>query len=128
MNISILKTAWYCATGRAGKAADCLLDVANDAFAKIDPERKETISAALNTAMKAMGILDAIAWLIPTKWQRAYRRTLEALECAVAILDDFSITGAELDMAKVKFSLAVASWKEPDDPTCVTLDDIEMED
>lgn len=128
MNISYLKIAWNYVTGGAGKVADYVLDLANAALAKIDPARKETISAAINTAMKCIGILDAIAWLIPTKWQRAYRHTIEALECTVIILDDFSIAPEELWAAKAKYEFAVKLWKEPDDPTCVTLDDVMVED
>ena len=128
MNISYMKIAWNCLTGGAGKVADYVLDLSNSALSRIDPNRKETISAAINTAMKCMGVLDAIAWLVPTKWQRAYRHTLDALECTIMILDDFTITDTELSTARDKYSLAVRTWKEPDDPTCVTLDDVTVED
>ena len=128
MNISYVKIAWNYLTGGAGKVADYLLDLVNNALSKIDPNRKETVSAAINTAMKCMGVLDAIAWLVPTKWQRAYRHTLDALECTITILDDFTITPEELWAAKAKYEFAVKSWKEPDDPTCVTLDDVVVED
>lgn len=128
MNVSYVKIAWYCITRRVGEAADYVLDLANAALARIDPKRKETISAAINTAMKCMGVLEAISWLIPTKWQRAYRHTIEALDCTVMILDDFSITDRELKAARDKYALALKSWKDPDDPTCVTLDDVMVED
>lgn len=128
MNVSYVKIAWNYVTGGAGKVADYVLDLANAALAKIDPKRKETISAAINTAMKCMGVLEAIAWLIPTKWQRAYRYTIDALDCTVMILDDFSITDRELKAARDKYALALKSWKDPDDPTCVTLDDVMVED
>lgn len=128
MNISYMKIAWNYLTGGSGKVADYVLDIANAALSKIDTNRKETVSAAINTAMKCMGVLDAISWLVPTKWQRAYRHTLDALECTITILDDFTITPEELWAAKAKNEFAVKSWKEPDDPTCVTLDDVVVED
>lgn len=128
MNVSYLKVAWYCITRRVGEAADYLFDVVNSALSKIDPNRRETISAAINTAMKCMGVLEAIAWIVPTKWQRAYRHTLDALECTITILDDLTIKPEELWAVKAKYEFAVKSWKEPDDPTCVTLDDVMVED
>lgn len=128
MSISKIKIAWKWIVGGVGDVVDYLLDIVNSAFAKIDPNRRETISAAINTAMKCMGVLDAIAWLVPTKWQRAYRHTIEALECTIVILDDFTVAPEELWAAKAKYEFAVKSWKEPDDPTCVTLDDVVVED
>lgn len=128
MNISYVKIAWKFVTSGVGKVADYLFDVVNAALASIDPSRKETIAAVFNTAMKCKGVLDAIAWLVPTKWQRAYRHTLDALECVLVIIDDFTITPEELSAVKSKYEFAVKSWKEPDDPTCVTLEDVMVED
>ena len=103
----------------AGSVADYLLDVLNNALKNLDKDNKEKMQAVLNMAKKVMSILKAVAWLIPTKWQTAYGKTLEAVSMAVDALEDMEIVKNEPEIISQAFSDAVAAWKGPDDATCV---------
>ena len=91
----------------------------NAALNAIDVGKREKIVAALNIATKAVAVLNAIAWLCPTKWQTAYRATVEAVQEVVAALFDLHLTIDELSTARAKFEAAYAAWQAPDDDTCV---------
>lgn len=99
--------------------ADYALGKVNDALDGIDVGRRERIQAALNVTMMALSVLAAIAWLCPTKWQTAYKQTVEAVQEVCAALDDLHLTLEELSGVRSKFADAVSGWQSPDDETCV---------
>lgn len=105
----------------AESIADYLLDVSNNALKSIDGSNKTRIRAVLNTVKKTLSILKAVAWLIPTKWQTAYGKTLFAVEMAADALADMEIAKNEPALISKAFADAVAEWKGPDDNTCVEL-------
>ena len=126
MNISRFKLAWKALTGLlnpwgsvAGNIADYALDVLNGSINGLDISKKERIQAVLNTATRVLAILDAVQWLCPTKWQCAYRKSIDAVMQVIAALDDLKLTMAELADVRTKFEAAVKAWKSPDDETCV---------
>ena len=73
MNISKLKIAFKYLFGGMESVVDYLLDIANAALAAIDPDKRAKIAAAYNTLCKVLATLTALAWLVPTRWQSAYR-------------------------------------------------------
>ena len=91
----------------------------NDALNAIDVSKKEKIMAALNIATKALAVLNAIAWLCPTKWQTAYKLTIEAVQEVCDALFDLHLTIEELSNVRTKFEAAYSAWQSPDDETCV---------
>ena len=103
----------------AASVADYLLDVTNNAIKNIDKSNKERIQAVLNTVKKVLAILRAIEWLIPTKWQTAYGKTISAVGMAADALADMEIARNEPELIAQAFAAAVAEWKGPDDKTCV---------
>lgn len=103
-----------------------LLDIANQALAAIDPAKRAKIAAAYNTLCKVLATLTALAWLVPTKWQSAYRMTISAVSDAADALADFKIEAAELTKVKDAFNAAVISWRGGDVPdTDVDFDCVE---
>lgn len=119
MNISKFKLAVKYLFGGIGSVVDYLLDILNQALAKVDPGRKEQTQAALNIALRVLSTLKAFEWLCPTKWQSAYAKTLAAVERTVTAFDDFILTADEFAALKDAFASAVSAWKSPDDDTCV---------
>lgn len=119
MNISKFKLAVTYLFGGIGSVVDYLLDILNQALAKVDPKKREQVQAVLNIAEKVFAMLRAFQWLCPTKWQSAYAKTISAVETVIFCLDDFTITVDELLKVKEDFSNAVAAWKSDDDETCV---------
>lgn len=118
MDISKFKIAIKYLFGGMGSVVDYLLDVLNAALAKIDPENRAKVQAALNIAEKVLATLIALKWLCPTKWQTAYSETVEAVSVVVESLDDLNLTADELKKIQAEFAEAVAAWKGPDDETC----------
>ena len=98
--------------------ADYALGYVNEAIGGLDISRKERIQAALNVATKALAVLNAVAWLCPTKWQTAYKATIEAVQDVCDALFDLHLTIDELSGVREKFSKAYAEWRGPDDETC----------
>lgn len=119
MNISKLKIVWKWLTGGIGSVADYLLDVLNDALAKVDGNNRQKVQAALNIANRVLSTLMAIQWLCPTKWQTAYSSTLIAVGDVVGALQDLKVEMHELEKLRDRFAIAVEAWKSPDDETCV---------
>lgn len=91
----------------------------NYALNAIDVSRRDKIQAALNLATKGLAVLNAIAWLCPTKWQAAYTMTIDVVQYVCNALFDLHLTIEELSNARTKFEIAYASWNGPDDETCV---------
>lgn len=119
MNISKWTIAWKYIFGGVGSVADYLLDVLNKALASIDVGNRAKIQAVLNTANKVLATLNAFAWLCPTKWQTAYRKTVDAVQTVSDALADLTLTLDELSAVKANFVDAIVAWKSPDDETCV---------
>ena len=94
------------------------LGTVNDALNSIDTARREKVVAALNVADKALALLDVIAWLCPTRWQIAYRLTVEAVQAVCTALTDLQLTVDELSGIRSGFEKAIAEWRSPDDETC----------
>ena len=99
--------------------ATYVLERVNAALNAIDVGKREKIQAALNIAAKALAVLTAIAWLCPTKWQTAYKATIEAVAEVCTALDDLHLTIEELSNVRTRFEAAYAAWEGPDDVTCV---------
>ena len=118
LEISKLKLLWKLMTGGIEKVADYLLDLMNNALANLDDKDKESIQAVLNYATKIAASLTAFAWLVPSKWQTAYKATLKAVQAVVDALSDLTITADELLQLKEEFAAAVLAWKGEDDETC----------
>lgn len=118
MNISKFKIAIKYLFGGMGSVVDYLLDVLNAALAKIDPENRAKVQAALNIAEKVLATLIALKWLCPTKWQTAYGETVEAVNAVIDALADLKLEAAELTNIRDAFNAAVMAWKLPDDDTC----------
>lgn len=116
MNISKLKIALKYLFGGMEAVVDYLLDIVNQALAAIDPAKRAKIAAAYNTLCKVLATLTALAWLVPTKWQSAYRMTISAVSDAADALADFKIEAAELTKVKDAFNAAVLSWRGGDVP------------
>lgn len=116
MNISKFKIAVKLLFGGMESVVEYLLDIANAALAAIDPDKRAKVAAAYNTLCRILATMTALAWLVPTKWQSAYRMTIAAVSDAADALADFKIEAAEL--TKVRFSLraAVIAWRAGDVP------------
>ena len=98
--------------------ADYALGTVNDALNSIDTARREKVVAALNVADKALALLNVIAFICPTKWQIAYRLTVEAVQTVCTALTDLQLTANELSGIRSGFDKAIAEWRSPDDETC----------
>ena len=118
LEVSKLSLVWKWLTGGIEKVADYLLDLLNNALANLDDKDKESIQAVLNYATKIAASLTAFAWLVPSKWQTAYKATLKAVQAVVDALSDLTITADELLQLKEEFAAAVLAWKGEDDETC----------
>ena len=95
---------------------DYLLDIVNQALAAIDPDKRAKIAAAYNTLCKVLATLTALAWLVPTRWQSAYRMTIAAVSDAADALADFKIEATELTKVRDAFNAAVIAWRGCDVP------------
>ena len=116
MNISKLKIAFKYLFGGMEAVVDYLLDIVNQALAAIDPDKRAKIAAAYNTLCKVLATMTSLAWLVPTKWQSAYKATLGAVADAADALADFKIEAAELTKVKDAFNAAVLAWRGGDVP------------
>ena len=116
MNISKLKIAFKYLFGGMEAVVDYLLDIVNQALAAIVPDKRAKIAAAYNTLCKVLATMTSLAWLVPTKWQSAYKATLGAVADAADALADFKIEAAELTKVKDAFNAAVLAWRGGDVP------------
>lgn len=119
LDVSNLKLAWNYITGGFGGVADYLLDILNNALKDLDANKKDNVQAVLNFTTKVLNILKAISWLCPTKWQFAYKATIDAVQYTADALDDFTIKQEEVSAIYGKFVTAVECWKAPDDGYCM---------
>ena len=116
MNISKLKIAFKLLFGGMESVVDYLLDIANAALAAIDPDKRAKVAAAYNTILNVLATMNSLAWLVPTRWQSAYRMTIAAVSDAADALADFKIEAAELSEVKDAFNAAVTAWRGGDVP------------
>ena len=116
MNISKIKIAFKYLFGGMEAVVDYLLDIVNQALAAIDPDKRAKIAAAYNTLCKVLATMTSLAWLVPTKWQSAYKATLLAVADAADALADFKIEAGELTKVKDAFNAAVLAWRGGDVP------------
>jgi hypothetical protein len=123
LEVSKLTLAWKYITSGFGGVADYLIDILNNALGNLDARYKDNIQAVLNFALKIHALMESLKWLCPTKWQTAYKATLDAVKETVNALSDFSVTNDEIKFVYGKFMTAVDSWKSDDDGTC--LDSVE---
>lgn len=116
MTVSKIKVVLKYLFGGMESVVDYLLDIANAALAAIDPDKRAKIAAAYNTLCNVLATLTALAWLVPTRWQSAYRMTIAAVSDAADALADFKIEAAELTKVKDAFNAAVNAWRAGDVP------------
>ena len=116
MNISKLKIAFKLLFGGMESVVDYLLDIANAALAAIDPDRRAKVAAAYNTLCRILATMNSLAWLVPTRWQSAYRMTIAAVSNAADALADLKIDTAELTKVKDAFNAVVIAWRGGDVP------------
>ena len=88
MNISKFKIVIKYIFGGTSAVVEYVLGVVNKALSSVDTSSKEKVQALLNTLLKANATLKAIAWLVPTKWQTAYGKTLDSIFSIVMMLED----------------------------------------
>ncbi len=111
MKISKIKIAWKYLTGGVGNVADYLLDVLSNAMQSLNDTTKEKVQGVLNCAKKVLSTLESMKWLCPTKWQTAYKQTINAVRAVVDALEDLTITREEFDKMREAFNAAVVAWK-----------------
>ena len=116
MTISKFKIAVKFLFGGMESVVEYLLGVANAALAAIDPTKRAKIAAAYNTLCKVLATMSSLAWLVPTRWQSAYKATVYAVSDAAEALKDFKIEAAELTKVKDAFNAAVLAWRIGDIP------------
>ena len=105
--------------GIAATVTDYALGKLNAALIGLGAGKKAKIQAALNLASRVLALLNAIAWLVPTKWQHAYSATITAVTMVTITLDDFNVTAQELADCRQSFANALLYWRSGDDETCV---------
>lgn len=119
MEISKFKVVMKYLFGGTSSVVEYVLGVLNKALASISDTKKEKVQGVLNVAIRVLSVLTAIKWLVPTKWQTAYGKTLFAVQEIVDSLSDLAITKDELAIVADKCKVALDAWKSPDDETCV---------
>ena len=111
MEISKLKLAVKFIFGGREAALDYVLDCANTFAAKLPDARKEDLKAYLATARKILDTLDAISWLCPAKWRKAYLVTVGAFTDLATSFTDLVLTADELAGLVEAFQIAYAAWR-----------------
>lgn len=118
MNISTTKIVFKYIFGGVSGVVEYLLGVLNAALAGMTEATRKRVQGALNLAQKVLATINAIKWLCPTKWQTAYKATVDAVADAVAALEDLEITADEVSVVADRVKAALAAWNAPDDETC----------
>lgn len=117
---TIIKYAWKLLFG--GGVSGIIeeqLQALRDYLAGLGDVTREKVRGALNLALKSLSVLKAVQIFVPAKWQTAYAKTLEAVQCAVSALEDLDLTRDELDIIVDKVTAAYDAWRGDDDETCV---------
>lgn len=121
MKLSFLSIAWTYLTRGADGIVDGVRAIFNSAMASLQPGNKARTMAVLNTVMKCLAVLKAVAFLIPAKWQAAYAETVQGLEIVVNALMNLDLSAEELADIRASASRVWAAWTSEDDETCVAL-------
>ena len=111
MNISKFKLVIKFLFGGGEAALDYVLDCANTLAAKLPDAKKDEIKGYLAIAEKTLETLDAVSWLCPARWQKAYWATTQAFANLVSALDDLTLTADEITHVANAFQLAYAAWR-----------------
>lgn len=120
MNISKFKLIIsFLFGGGVSGVVEYALGVLKRALDGLTDTTRTKIQSALNLSMKVLSILEAVKILVPTKWQTAYAKTIEAVKETVKSLSDLDLTKDELDVICDRVTAAIDAWKSPDDETCV---------
>ena len=118
LEISKLKLLWAFLCDGAAGIGSYLLTSLNTALQNLSTTNKASVQAVLNYATKIAATLEAFGWLIPTKWQTAYKSSIAAVKEAIEALGDLGVTTEELMGIATAFKYAVAAWQGDDDETC----------
>lgn len=118
MNISKWVLLWKFVTGGGAGVVDYVLGLLKAALAGLANPTKEKITATLNFALKVLAVAEAVKVLIPAKWQIAYELSVAAIKKVVASLQDYEITGEELQAVIDGYMQAYSAWMGPDDDSC----------
>ena len=105
--------------GIAANIAEYALGKLNAALDGLSVSDKGRVQATLNLASRVLALLCAVAWLVPTKWQTAFKETVDAVQEVCAVLSDLNVKLDELANVKAKFVRAYVAWQGDDDETCV---------
>lgn len=117
---TIIKYAWKLLFGGGVNGiVEEQLKALRDYLAGLGDVTREKVRGALNLSLKVLSVLKAVQILVPTKWQTAYDKTLDAVQCAVAALEDLDVTRDELDIIVDRVTAAYDAWRGEDDETCV---------
>lgn len=120
MNISKFKLVMsFLFGGGVSGVIEYALGVLKRTFDGLTDTTRTKIQAALNLSMKVLSVLEAVRILVPTKWQTAYAKTVEAVKETVSALSDLDLTKDELTIICDRVTAAIDEWKSPDDETCV---------
>ena len=120
MNISKFKLVIsFLFGGGVSGVIEYALGVLKRALDGLTDATRTKIQAALNLALKVLSVLEAVRILVPTKWQTAYAKTIEAVKETVSSLSDLDLTKDELGIICDRVTAAIDAWKSPDDETCV---------
>lgn len=80
LEISKLKLLWAFLCDGAAGIGSYLLTSLNTALQNLSTTNKASVQAVLNYATKIAATLEAFGWLIPTKWQTAYKSSIAAVK------------------------------------------------
>lgn len=120
MNISKFKLVMsFLFGGGVSGVIEYALGVLKRTFDGLTDTTRTKIQAALNLSMKVLSVLEAVRILVPTKWQTAYAKTVEAVKDTVSALSDLDLTKDELTIICDRVTAAIDAWESPDDETCV---------
>ncbi len=117
---TIIKYAWKLLFGGGVNGIiEEKLKSLRDYLAGLGDVTREKVRGALNLSLKVLSVLKAIQIFVPAKWQVAYDKTLDAVQCAVSALEDLDLARDELDIIVDRVTAAYDAWRGEDDETCV---------
>ncbi len=111
IKISKLKLAWKFITGGREGVLDYALDVANSLADRIPDAKRDEIRGYFGMATKILNALDALSFLCPKRWYRAYAVTQAAFADLVSALSDLKLTADETAHVVDAFRTAYAAWR-----------------
>lgn len=118
MKINSWKVVWNFITGGGVGAMDYLLGLLKHVLTGLGDPTKEKITATLNFSLKVLAVAEVVKVFIPARWQIAYSLTVAAIKKVVESLQDFGVTGEDLQAILDGYTKAYEAWRGPDDDTC----------